>query len=284
MAPRRERSLRDPSTLRRFVEQLAEGIYITSASGEILDANPALLEILGFSTLDELRAAPVANLYREPERRRRELERLALDGRVREFEIELVRADGSVRTVLDTCYRIDDPKSGETLFHGILVDITPRKRLEAKLREMSLHDALTGCLNRHFLEEFGARHEPRRILWGAVMIDVDRFKSYNDEFGHQAGDEALRRTAAYLAAQVRGEDAVVRVGGDEFLVLLLGRAAKRTPEVGARLAASRGFDIDISVGWAVRRPGERLERTIARADKALLARRARRRGGAGTAR
>jgi diguanylate cyclase (GGDEF)-like protein/PAS domain S-box-containing protein len=273
---RPERSLRDPATLRRFVEQLHEGIYITSASGEILDANPALLEILGYTSLDELRAAPVDELYCDPERRQQELAILARAGEVREFELELRTADGTTRTVLDSCFRVSDPRGGEDLFHGILVDITARKRLEARLRELSLHDALTGCYNRRLLEEFAARHEGRAVTWGAVMVDVDRFKRYNDRYGHAAGDRVLRETAEFLRAHVRGEDAVVRLGGDEFLILVLGRAAKRTAEIASRLAAPCGLTASISCGWSVRRPGERLERTIARADAQLLRRRARR--------
>jgi len=271
----RERSLRDPATLRRFVEKLQEGIYVTSSSGELLDANPALLEILGYDSVEALQAAPVGELYCDPLRRKEELEILSREGEVREFELDLRTADGTTRTVLDTCFRVDDEIGGEALFHGILVDITPRKRLEAKLREMSLHDALTGCFNRRPLEEFANRHEPRRVTWGAVMVDVDRFKRYNDEFGHEAGDRVPRETAAFLDRHVRGEDAVVRMGGDEFVILVLGRAARRTPELGRRLAASTELSISISCGWAVRRARERLERTIARADAQLIARRAR---------
>jgi GGDEF domain-containing protein len=164
----------------------------------------------------------------DPDRRREELAILARAGEVREFELDLRTADGATRTVLDSCFRVPDPQGGEDLFHGILVDITTRKRLEARLRELSLHDALTGCYNRRLLEEFAARHEGRSVTWGAVMVDVDRFKHYNDRHGHAAGDRVLRETADFLRAHVRGEDAVVRLGGDEFLVIVLGRAAKRT--------------------------------------------------------
>jgi len=275
MARKGDRSLQDPRTLRRFVRRLREGIYITSEAGQVLDANPALLDILGFDTLDELRGASAEELYADPEQRRRELELLERDGEVREFELELRRSDGERRTVLDTCYRVHG-EDGD-LFHGVLVDITPRKRLEAALREQSRRDALTGCYNRHFLEEFAAVHERRRARWGAVIVDVDHFKSYNDRFGHAAGDAVLSATAQFLERSTRAEDPVVRIGGDEFLVLVVGRAAARTTQVAERIRTAHDLPVRVSVGEAVRSDFESLERTIARADARLLKRRARER-------
>ncbi len=275
MAGKTHRSLDDAVTLRRFVRQLKEGIYITSSTGAILDANPALLAILGYPSLAALQAASASELYVDPELRRRELDRLARDGEVREYELELRRPDGESRTVLDTCYRVRDAARGEDLFHGILVDITPRKRLEAELRELSRRDALTGSFNRHFLDEFAARFEAGRARWGAVVVDVDHFKQYNDRFGHEAGDAVLVGVARFLLDSTRGEDAVVRLGGDEFLVLVMGRAATRTEQVAQRLRAMAGLSVRITIGWAVREGRESLERTVARADAGLLAERER---------
>lgn len=279
MAKKSRRPLDDPRTLRRFVRKLREGIYVTSAQGEILDANPALLAILGFDSLAELQAASVHEILVDPKRRKEELELLDRDGEVREFELELRRPDGERRTALDTCYRVRDRRGGD-LFHGILVDITQRKVLEAELREQSLRDGLTGCFNRHFLADFAARHAGRRTRLGAVVVDVDHFKEYNDRQGHEAGDTILRRTGRALRDAVRGEDYVIRLGGDEFLVLLVGRTAAHTEETATRLVGSAGLPVPVSIGWAARTGAEPLERTIARADHALLARRAaERRGG-----
>ena len=116
-------SLEDSATLREFVRRLREGIYITNLSGSILAANPALLEILGYSTLEALRAVRAEELWADPEERRREIRLLEQQGAVREFELELVRPDGSRRTVLDTCYEVTDPATGERHYHGILVDM-----------------------------------------------------------------------------------------------------------------------------------------------------------------
>ncbi len=276
---RRRGSLEDGETLREFVRRLSEGIYITNVAGRIVDANPALLEILGFHRLEETTGLEVGELWIDPTERERETRLLAEQGAVRDFELELRRADGSRRTVLDSCYQVTDPETGESVYHGILVDITERKELERRLFETSRRDALTGCLNRRFLDEFAAVYEGSVAGWGAVVVDVDGFKSFNDRLGHAVGDEVLQRVARYLQELVRGEDHVVRLGGDEFLVLLTGRDAKGTREVAFRIAGDRGLEVRVSTGWAVRAPGQSLERTIAHADQDLIARRAEARGG-----
>ncbi|HEX6900310.1 MAG TPA: sensor domain-containing diguanylate cyclase [Thermoanaerobaculia bacterium] len=267
----RYRSLQDPETLRQLVLKLQEGIYITSETGEILDANPACLEIFGVASLDELRSHHARDLFADPAARARELELLAQQGGVREFEIVLRRPDGQERTVLDTCHVVRDNETGDTLYHGILVDITHRKQLESRFHEASLRDPLTGCFNRRFLKEI-QKQITGYDTWGAIVVDVDNFKRFNDEYGHQAGDEVLIKVSRFLQQNARVEDAVVRMGGDEFLLLLLGASARFVAEVGQRLrdtAAEQGIP-SFSLGWANRHGTESLERTIDHADRELL--------------
>ena len=267
----RYRSLQDPETLRLFIEKLREGIYITNDQGEILDANPACLDILGASSLAELRQLHAQDLFVDPARRAEELELLGRDGVVREFEFIVRRRDGEERTVLDTCHCVKDPETGELLFHGILVDISGRKQLESRFHEQSLRDPLTGCYNRRFLTEVQKRLTSFDT-WGAIVVDVDNFKEYNDEFGHHAGDEVLMQVSRFLQQNARLEDAVVRMGGDEFLLLLIGASARFVAEVGQRLrltAVEKNIP-SFSVGWANRHGSETLERTIDHADRELL--------------
>ncbi|HEV2851866.1 MAG TPA: sensor domain-containing diguanylate cyclase [Thermoanaerobaculia bacterium] len=264
-------SLQDPETLRLFIEKLQEGIYITNSRGEILDANPACLEIFGVSSVDELRSYQAQDLFADPAQRDREEELLARDGVIRELELVLRRPDGQERTVLDTCHSVRDPETGEVLFHGILVDITQRKELESKFQQQSLLDPLTGCFNRRYLQEIQKRLGSFST-WGTIVVDVDNFKEINDELGHQAGDEVLLKVSRFLQQNARAEDAVVRMGGDEFLLLLLGAPARFVAEVGQRLrmtAAGQGIP-SFSVGWATRHGAESLERTIDHADRELL--------------
>ena len=126
-------TLQDPATLRELVGNLREGVYVSSLQGRILDANPAFLKMFGLASLEELARYTVYDLLVDPAQRASELELLARDGAVREFEIQIRRPDGQIRTVLDACHAATDPATGETLFHGILVDITDRKAEEARL-------------------------------------------------------------------------------------------------------------------------------------------------------
>ena len=128
-------SLGDPETLRMFVRNLREGIYISNPEGDLLDGNPALLDIFGVESLEQLRSYTAPELFVDPRQRQEEMALLAREGTVREFEIHVKRADGEVRTLLDTCYQVVDPDTGRVTNHGILVDITGRKQLEEELRE-----------------------------------------------------------------------------------------------------------------------------------------------------
>lgn len=267
----RYRSLEDPETLRLFIQNLREGVYITNDAGEILDANPACLEIFGVAAVEELRNYQAQDLFADPGQRARETELLARDGAVQEFEFVIRRPDGEQRTVLDTCHAVRDEGTGEVLYHGILIDISGRKQLESRFHEASLRDPLTGCYNRRFLQDV---QKGLTVLdtWGAIVVDVDNFKEYNDDFGHQAGDEVLVKVSRFLQQNARAEDAVVRMGGDEFLLLLRGASARYVAEVGQRLrsTAAGGNVPAFSIGWATRHGSESLERTIDHADRELL--------------
>lgn len=262
-----------------FVRNLREGVYVTDAEGRILDANPAFLAMLGIAGVTQLRAYTAEQLLVDPRRREEEMAILARDGSIREFELEIRRPDGQVRTVLDTAYRVVDERTRRVFFHGILVDITDRKELERQLRESAIRDALTSAFNRRYLNEQEARLDEAGMPVGVIVIDIDRFKEYNDRHGHLVGDRVLLETARFLGRTVRAEDAVIRIGGDEFLVLLTGASEHLTREVAERLATAGPLQapVSFSLGWAVRRDGEALEQTIRRADHDLISVRASRR-------
>jgi diguanylate cyclase (GGDEF)-like protein/PAS domain S-box-containing protein len=265
------RSLSDPDTLKKFAQNFQEGIYITNEAGEILDANPALLGIFGIATLEEIKQHRV-NDFVDADLRRREIALLEREGFLRSREIQIKRLDGEVRTVLDTWYRVKDPETDETLFHGILVDITDRKNLETKLREQSIRDPLTGCYNRRQLLDLFSDKQSPADTWGCIYADIDHFKQYNDEYGHAAGDSVLVRMSRFLMRHVRAEEAVVRMGGDEFLIVLTNVTLEGTERVARRLqtAAPDTAPVSFSLGWAAREKGEQFEDTVNRADRALI--------------
>ena len=107
---------------------------------------------------------------------------------------------------------------------GIATDISERKRVQAEMRHMAEHDALTGLPNRMLLRDrlsmsiAGARRVGTRV--GVLLIDLDHFKHINDSLGHHVGDRLLIAASSRLAQSVRACDTVARMGGDEFVIVL----------------------------------------------------------------
>lgn len=284
-ARHRFRSLSDPETLARFAQNLGEGIYITNEKGEILDANPAFLRIFGVESAEELRNYRVSDFV-DADVRRREVALLEREGSLRDRELQITRRDGSVRTVLDTWYNNTDPDTGESIFHGILVDITSRKQLETQLLEQSIRDPLTGCYNRrHLTSLYAEKHSPDDA-WGCIYADIDHFKQYNDTHGHASGDAVLLKMSRFLMRHVRAEEPVIRMGGDEFLIALFDTDAAETEMIAHRLekAGRERGPVSFSMGWAARENGESLEETVNRADRKLIQVRVERRPGSYTRR
>lgn len=117
--------------------------------------------------------------------------------------------------------------------------------LQAQLREQAERDWLTGCYNRRYLastlEELAEEHAPVSV----AVLDLDRFKSVNDRFGHSAGDRVLARAAALLHENVRGSDIVTRAGGEEFVIVM-----PWTDERDAAICAERLRDAIAAADWS----------------------------------
>ncbi len=153
-----------------------------------------------------------------------------------------------------------------------------------RLHRVAVTDPLTGAYNREFLiarlpQEIEAAIERDRTL-SVAMVDVDHFKSVNDQHGHGVGDFVLAEVARRLRGAIRGGDLLVRYGGEEFLAVLPKADAGRAWEVGERMrqrVCERAFDVGdgvalllrISVGIAQWRIGEKMPDLIERADVAL---------------
>jgi diguanylate cyclase (GGDEF)-like protein len=149
------------------------------------------------------------------------------------------------------------------------------------LKLLSQQDALTGLGNRRLLQERLAyevsrhrRHGRRFVL---MALDLDGFKQVNDRFGHQAGDEVLREVARALERAVREQDTVVRMGGDEFCILVPESSWEDAEHMTDRLRRSvsgsvGGLDsLSVSVGFAVfPDEGWAPEHLLARADQASI--------------
>jgi diguanylate cyclase (GGDEF)-like protein len=161
------------------------------------------------------------------------------------------------------------------------------RQTNAQLENLSRTDPLTGLFNRRHLmatlDDEVRRSGRSNRAFSILMIDVDHFKTYNDAFGHQAGDEALRKVAAVLRATLRDVDCPARYGGEEFLALLPETEVFQAVEVAERIRGVlaeeqlTGRSVTVSIGVAeFPEHGGSLESLIASADAALY--RAKRQG------
>lgn len=156
--------------------------------------------------------------------------------------------------------------------------------LHAQLREQALHDPLTGLFNRRHLDEFFQREQARalreRTSLALTMIDLDHFKQLNDSHGHLVGDEVLQVVAQHLQDNLRSTDAVFRIGGEEFLLILPGvdllEACARVEALREQLAGSPlptragPLRVTLSAGVALwPSHGHSLEELMQAADRAL---------------
>ena len=150
------------------------------------------------------------------------------------------------------------------------------------LRNLAMVDPLTGLYNRRFAEQRLAAEVARSERKGhpltVLTVDLNNFKQINDTYGHPAGDQVLLEFAARLNHVIRGSDLAVRLGGDEFLVLLPECTLEQLQLVLGRLGSlqvnwqGQKIPVSFSAGWKEYEMGDRPEELLASADQALYAR------------
>lgn len=158
-----------------------------------------------------------------------------------------------------------------------------QQRRIAELEAMSSTDELTGLANRRGLEDFmertlaaANRHSEEGVL---IFIDLDEFKPINDTYGHDVGDAALKTVAETLQSMVRASDLVARIGGDEFVAVLVRCPTARAEEQAAKVNklltkvrvrhGRRIIPVSASCGYAVFGPGSSTSELLIRADKMM---------------
>jgi diguanylate cyclase (GGDEF)-like protein len=149
------------------------------------------------------------------------------------------------------------------------------------LHRIAQTDSLTGLLNRRAFEEILARELDRSQRdtksLSILLLDIDRFKQVNDEWGHQAGDEVIRRVGEALRSNMRPADALSRFGGEEFVILLRDASVEQSEEIAGRIrkqiAGLTGLpgsvQVTVSIGVAASHANDAPDKLLRRCDEAL---------------
>ena len=171
-----------------------------------------------------------------------------------------------------------------TSFVGIASDVTERKQLQQKLEEMANHDFLTGLPNRVLLlDRFtvaAALAQRNKARLAVMSLDLDKFKTINDTHGHEAGDQVLKAVSTRITGIIRASDTLARIGGDEFILVMLETNHREDSTAIARkildsfreplLIDSHQLQISTSIGIALYpEDAEDMETLIKKSDAAL---------------
>lgn len=271
------RRARADERARHFFDLSRDMLCTANREGYFVELNDAWAQQLGYSQ-DELRAVPFVERIHPEDRERTEAEAAALFEGVETvgFENRYRAKDGSWHWLRWSSQLSPD----ESMIYGRAADVTELKRIEAereellgKVQDLARRDSLTGLPNRRALEEqlprAMARARRNRSPLSVAILDIDRFKAYNDTHGHLAGDEVLRACARAWDSTLRGEDTIVRFGGEEFLVLLADTSAEQAGRIIERLRMETPMGQTCSAGLAVWDYVESIDDLLGRADKAL---------------
>lgn len=288
------RDITDEAERRRW-ERLSEQVFlhsrdaivVTDRNGRLVRVNPAFERLTGFSAATVLgRRMNILRSGRQDRAFYRELwDTLQRHGH---WNGELVNrnAHGQLFTVWVSIAALHDDDGTLLGYMAIESDITALRVAQARVDQLAHFDPLTGLPNRLLLQDrlqqmlrSAQRHErPCAVLY----LDLDHFKDINDSLGHGVGDELLRRIAQRLRRELRADDTVARVGGDEFVILLPETPREAAEEVARKLleALQRPLDLpgapsyqtSLSIGVALYpEHGTEADTLLAHADTAMYA-------------
>ena len=270
--------------LQLILDSAAEGVYGIDLDGNCTFCNVSCLHMMGYDNAEELLGknmhALLHHSYRDGSLMQPQdckILKAVMRGEAVEDEDEVFwRKDGSF---FDVSYHAHPQIHAGHVVGAVVTftDITERKKRENEIEYLSCHDHLTGLHNRRCFEDKRSIIDtPENLPLSVVFADINGLKMTNDIFGHAAGDELIKKSAEILRTACREGDALARVGGDEFIILLPKTTRDETENVIARIRAGfakarvAAVRCSISLGCDTKtRSFHSLEEVMANAENAM---------------
>jgi diguanylate cyclase (GGDEF)-like protein/PAS domain S-box-containing protein len=281
-----ERAQRDSeSRFRAFFDYAGIAIHVLTFEGQILEANPASQDLLGYDALEIVGRTATSLSPDEDVQETLDIARELRNG-VRDtatVERRFFHKDGHLVWGQLTVSVMT--AGNERRMIGMIQDISERKRMEAELVKQAFHDELTGLANRVLFRDRLHHALLRRSRSdhgvAVILLDLDGFKRVNDSLGHAVGDELLQAVGRRIAATVRAGETVARLGGDEFAIVIESYGHEDQPEVLAERVlnvlrqpidiAGREVVVGVSIGIASATADDDAESVLRNADTAMYA-------------
>mgnify|MGYP003640196522 FL=1 len=211
---------------RNAFDTAAIGMALVGLDGSWLEANPACCEMLGYSEGELLQMTFMDVTHPEDLDVDKHFVDQLIAGEIDHYQMEkrYICRNHQLIDVLLSVSVVHDINGDLLHFVSQIEDITARKHEHELMRKMALYDALTGLPNRRLFDErmnqaiLGAKRNKHPLA--LMFIDVDHFKQINDTYGHDIGDQVIKRVAETMLSALRATDTLARFGGDEFVVLL----------------------------------------------------------------
>lgn len=253
-----------------FIDNIPMSVVVSDREGHIVTCNNQILNLLGYSYSEmiSLMIEDLVPFNREHHKQLRKQFFKKPSSRYigqRDVELSVLSKQGHIIPMDAALFSVETDKG--VLAINLIKDTSEQIEYEKELLHKALYDQLTGLPNRHYLEEvfmnlanFASRIKEKIAIY---LVDIDKFKLINDNFGHDMGDKVLIAISKKINSFKRKNDFIVRLGGDEFLICAMVKDKAAALNFGSRLSSllncstiikENTFNTSASIGIAVSAP------------------------------